>query len=95
MDPRLGTDTSGPGEAVFAIRLIDKLKFALTMLIGKVSSMSNQVRNDMQGNDDSGNRRRGGERDNQNYGGERDSRGYNDREGYYRGDGYDDGGRRR
>ena len=24
MDPRLGTDTSGPGEAVFAIRLIAK-----------------------------------------------------------------------
>ena len=76
-------------------KIIDKLKFALAMLIGKVSSMSNQVRNDMQGNDDSGNRRRGGERDNQNYGGERDSRGYKDREGYYRGDGYDDGGRRR
>ena len=27
MDPRLGTDTSGPGEAVFAIRFDGKLDF--------------------------------------------------------------------
>ena len=29
MDPRLGTDTSGPGEAVFAIRFNGKPKFSL------------------------------------------------------------------
>ena len=33
-------------------KIIDKLKFGLTILISKVSSMSNQVRNDMQGGHD-------------------------------------------
>ena len=44
MDPRLGTDTSGPGEAVFAIRFIGKPQILLEFEISGSEKKSEKIK---------------------------------------------------